>query len=493
MKVLLINTPTDLYPREGRGRFYETIPPMGLGYVATTAAEIVGRDNVVLIDGEYLGLHPSSIAEMVASHSPEVVGVNALSPTYHITRKIIQLINGCLPETKIIVGGPHAILDPEGILRDSGIRVKFVCGGWGEEAIGAFLKSKPLKNIPGIFYLEGGKIKRTETVSISQEKLDGSYLDHTFFENDPNMTESPEIEGRRIESYILSSRGCSYDCRFSAAKYLTGGKIAFRSITSIFSEIDELRERKGVNYIRFVDDLFLVTKKRFLDFWQGLRERGMDRGNFGWEANGRADILSRWEGSLWELLRASGLRELEMGIESGSPRILEMMNKKITPEQVEATVRSAVEQGIRVKGFLMVGFPGEKREDLEATLSLATRLKGIGGEMVRLSPVFAKPYPGTPLWEIYQEVLRGGISSEGYINFDLTTREDTGVIREVLNERRRYNAVSIVEGGRPFVLSEYTDGASAQEVIGVLRDLILISSRERILREGNFSKERERV
>lgn len=492
MTLVLVNTPTQRYPDEGRSGTYTTMPPFGLGYVATAAAEVIGRENVLIIDGEHEGLSPARLAEKVLSFHPDLVGINMFSPTYEIACEVIENLGPELGQ-RLLVGGTHAILDPGSILADERIApyIHAVITGEGEMPIQKILSGVPLESIEGVAYQsEEGTVIRPGW-EMPLEHLNDLILDHSFFRNDPNHWS----DGITRESYLLSSRGCPFDCHFCAAQQITGRKVRMRNTDSIRRELEQLQEN-GINYVRFMDDLLLISARRIEELSSVFRDLGLNQDNFGFEANGRANIMCRLPDNYWEMLVEMGFRELEIGIESGSPRILKEMNKSVSPEQVIQTVQRATERGIRIKGFLMVGYPGETVEDLEATLALTSELKDIAGRNIRFSPVPVKAYPGTHLHRQTQELLETAglkLTDEQPVNLaDLFQHDLREEDARILRERTRYNAMHISPEGNPLTLSEIAGGATATEVLWSLAQLILISEGRASFGEGTLGRGKER-
>lgn len=471
VRVSFVNTPTQHYkePRlESLGN-YSTIPPLGLGYVATAASEVIGSDNVKLIDAEHLRLSSTETARRIVAQQPTYVGINATSPNYAIASEIVRMVGTALGQ-KIIVGGTHAILCADRILQDASIAEYLfgVCPGDGEPTIQSLLRGTDRSRIPNFKYRDAdGKI----VVSPYQERLSTAelnerYLDRRFFLNDPL------VYGETVESYLLSSRGCPFQCAFCAAPQV-GTKFSRRSDKSLHTEIGTLIS-SGVNYLRFVDDLLLSSEKRAWALKGIFDALDLDRLNFRFEATARADIAARFKPTTWQMLARIGLSELEIGIESGSPRVLQLMGKRTTTQEVVTTLQEAVDNGIKVKGFLMVGYPTETQSDLELTFELACRLKDIGGGAIRFSPVIAKAYPGTELYETYQSSIPC-FSNDTLLDLtDWCSEPYPANTVSSLKARTRYNAVH-THDGHPVVLSELTGGASLKQVLDMLGKLVLIS------------------
>lgn len=468
IEILFINTPTQVYNEKNRElEDYSTIPPFGLGYVATAATEVIPREKIEFIDGEYERLSVNELEEVARKINPKTVALNITTPNYSIAKEIIIKIGQVIGKN-IIVGGAHPTLSPNEILMDDDISdyIKFVSIGQGEEVIKEYLKGSPFYNIPNISYInQSGRIENSYKSLLSKDYVDSLIIDRSFFNNDLVK------EGGRIESYVLTSRGCPYKCSFCAAP-LINPNFTSRRDESLEREIRELIDRE-VNYIRFIDDLFLVSSKRVKELKKLFARIGINKKNFGFEATARTNIIHRFNDETWKMLVEMGLKELEIGIESGSLRILNKMRKKTTNEYVYKSVKMASSYGVDVKGFIMLGYPTETYEELQQTVELCENLKIIAQERVRFSPVVVKAYPGTEMYEDVKEI----IDPFGDTLIDLTKHLDEEFSFDdviILKKRNRYNAVHTLDE-EPIALSQITGGASMDEVLSALSKIVLIS------------------
>ena len=163
---------------------------------------------------------------------------------------------------------------------------------------------------------------------------------------------------------IMGSRGCSFDCAF-CDQAIMGNRVRFRSIDNVVHEIKEAINRYGVRHFEFFDDMFTVRKSRLVEFKE--KTKGLD---IGYRCNGRTDILTK---DTYILLKESGCRVVCFGIESGSQKILDRMNKKNTVENNYKAIKIAQDAGLVVIGYFMIGFPGETLETIEESIEFVER------------------------------------------------------------------------------------------------------------------------
>ena len=139
----------------------------------------------------------------------------------------------------------------------------------------------------------------------------------------------------------------------------------------------------------FVDDLFTLDKSRVEAICNGIVKRGLP---IKWSCSARADTINQY---LLATMAGAGCGCIFFGIESGSQRILDCMQKGETLEQMKQAVRWTREAGIQTWGFFILGFPGETKEELETTIRFASELELDFAEFF-----LASAYPGSALYEL---------------------------------------------------------------------------------------------
>jgi radical SAM superfamily enzyme YgiQ (UPF0313 family) len=196
---------------------------------------------------------------------------------------------------------------------------------------------------------------------------------------------------------VLSSRGCPYSCSY-CFKGIMGRSYRQRGVDNIMAELHGILDTYGVRNIYFVDDLFTVNKRRLLEFTDHVIAEGLD---IRWQCLVRVDRID--EEGLQAMARA-GCREVHFGIESGVQEMLDRIHKQITLSQVRQAVAWARDAGIAIKGYFMLGLPGDTEETMEATIRFAEELD-LDEAMFSLTT----PFPGTGLWDELCEIHPGTV------------------------------------------------------------------------------------
>ncbi|MCK5321302.1 radical SAM protein [Candidatus Pacearchaeota archaeon] len=381
MDIAFINSPLQDYGKKAKKEYYTT-PPMGLGYLAVTAQNL--GHNVRLIDSEARGLSLEQSVNETISESPDLVGINLITPTFNLSKQIIQGIKQKNPKIKIITGGTHATINPEQSLKqipETDILVR----GEGELTLTGLLKNNLNSDgIKGTSYFSGNKIiHNPEREKI--EDLDSlPFVDRSFFINDPSQ------ENENLKSVIMGSRGCPYTCSFCSAPLTSGRKIRTRSIENIVDEMELLKQKYGINSVHFLDNDFIYNKDRVLHLAEELQRRDL---GIKWRALARIDITSKFGKGFLQKIKQAGCYQLVFGIESGSQRILDSIKKGTTPEQARKAIQYCQDVGIKTKAYYMFGFPTETLDEMNQTLNLAKELNTDTACFV-----LVKAYPGTEMY-----------------------------------------------------------------------------------------------
>ena len=184
---------------------------------------------------------------------------------------------------------------------------------------------------------------------------------------------------------IISSRGCPYNCIFCGSRVVFGRRTRFRSIENVVAEMKEVIDTIGFRGFNFHDDTFALDIKRTIGLCREFKKL-----NIVWRCLSRVNTVNEKTISAME---KSGCKELILGVESGSQKILDNLNKHTTVEQNLKAMKMVKKSGIQLKVGIIVGSPGETWETVEETKKM---LKEYPPDFWNVS-VFT-PFPGTPVW-----------------------------------------------------------------------------------------------
>jgi radical SAM superfamily enzyme YgiQ (UPF0313 family) len=331
--------------------------------------------------------------EVIRDFKPDLVGITFLSTKIAAVRHLTDLCRSLRPGVPVVLGGAHPTILPEASLEQTG--ADFIVMGEGEAAFAELADAvesgrRNFENIQGLaFRGPGGKTVVTPPRPLLPD------LDALPF---PDRESLHRLESYRPDdlSMIMTSRGCPFRCTFCTS--IWERNVRHRSVVDIVDEIEYLIKRFGVRKIFFKDDTFTLSRKRVLTFCDELDRRGI---KIVWECLTRIELVDE---DLVMRMRRSGLDYLKIGIETGSPRLLQATNKNITLEQIRrgAAILNRIKQ--KWSAFFMLGYPDEKEEEIRKSWDLIREIRPTYVSMSILAP-----YPGC---RIYYDLEEKGIIGE---------------------------------------------------------------------------------
>ena len=328
---------------------------------------------------------------------PDVVGITVLTPSYPSALMVADIVR---EETnaKIVVGGPH-ISAGERFALDIDNKIL----GEGEIELYQYLKS-----------------------------LMSAYV---FFDTKPNSLDYLGYPLRRcLDRYgilkpdnyglVMFSRGCPFKCGFCASSNVWGRTVRYRSAKDMAAEMIDVHESYDTRYFSFQDDTFTVSRKRILELMREIMSTGlMSVPGFRWTCNTRPELL---DAELIAAMKGAGCAAIAIGIEFGSRRMLEKVNKGFTVQQVRDAARMIKEADVMLSGQFMFGYPTETEDEMWQTVALADELE-CDSVMVSV----ATPLPDTPL---YYEAKELGLI--GDIDWGTVTTKNDGMLMTIDEPQR---------------------------------------------------------
>jgi len=337
--------------------------------------------------------HPiwKEVARTIKEFEPELIGISVKSvkiPSALNIAKIGKEINNCV---KIVAGGFHSTICPQDLL--SAKEVDFIIRDEGEETLLELLE-----------YIRTGNSKFEEIAGISFKDKDGNLVNNPKRSLIENLDSLPYPKRELLiligkETYtkdqlgwIITSRGCPYDCTFCNSSAIWNRAVRYRSIQNVVEEIDYLKKEYNISNFNFIDDSFTVNRKRVLEFCKILIQ---EKKEISWSCLTRADLI---DVEMTRFMQKAGCTKIDIGIESGSENIQKVIGKGMKLDRVREMAKMFKENKMFWTGFFMMGFPTETKEDILETLRF---MKEVNPDWICLS-IFT-PYPGTKLYEIVKE------------------------------------------------------------------------------------------
>ncbi len=386
-------------------------PAPGLGYLAAVLEKNGVAVSVIDPVPQKLGI--AEVVEKTVGLNPRVIGLTCLTSYSHDTFALAAALKARRTDWRILVGGPHVSFLDEAVLRRISA-IDCVVRGEGEFTLLEYLSADSLEEVAGLTFRRDGEIIRNPDRRPIEDLDSLPFPAYHLFPDlscYDDITEVPE-EWRGIRhAPVVSSRGCPHACIFCSSADFWRSHPAFRarSAANIVDEMEHLHHNLGVHYIRFFDDNFTASKKRVHAVCDEILRRGL---KVHWRAEARIDGVDR---EALEKMAAAGCHEIEYGVETGSPRVMARVGKKLNLRRVPEVARLTRKAGIRPKAFLIVGLPGESRADFLLSLKISRHF-----DYIAALPLFV--FPGSPLCR--QLEAEGKISEETWF----TERPDNTVL-----------------------------------------------------------------
>ncbi|MFQ5559041.1 MAG: B12-binding domain-containing radical SAM protein [Nitrospinota bacterium] len=408
MKVLLM-------PPLGANQFIR-YPFLGLAYLATALRK---SGSEVELFGFSKGDHSLvKFLSFLKKQNPDVVGISLYTKEFDQAAFTLEKIKRAAPHITTVIGGPHPSGEPYGALEDLK-DADFGFHGEAEKGLPILLEElqrstkKGFGVVPGLVWRSSGRVIVNEAFfEADLDSLGMPAWDLMPPENFPGTSfnffyKSPFI------APISVTRGCPYKCTYCAAGKSNGRHVRKRSVSHVMKEIKYLYEQHGIREIQIMDSNFTFDRLLVRTFAKELIESGLQ---IYWSCPNGVRLDSLDEETLM-LMKKSGCYLLNVGIETGSQKVMDSIKKALTVSEIENKIDLIKKAGIFVVGFFMFGFPDEQPGDIEKTLGLSYKLKLDGASYSIFSPL-----PGSAIYDSIQGV--GEEKGFNWKNFDFG--HDTG-------------------------------------------------------------------
>jgi len=400
MRAVLVPPPLIAKQRDGK---LEAYPPLGVLSMATVARQN-GHD-VTICDlnvARCRGVLPHSedwhaaAADHILALGPDIVGFGTICSSFPASIMIVKALKALRPALTILMGGPQASL-VYGDLLLSIPEVDFVLTGEADYTFMRFMESyshgQP-PEIPGMARRERGKLQCDQADSLVD--LDSLPMcDYTLWP----MQEA--VKNGWFEGGIPldAGRGCPYQCSFCSTNKFFRRKYRIKSAARLKEEIQQLYQCFGYTRYRLTHDSFTANRKDVVEISRALAE--CDVPNLSWSCSARVDAM---DSELMEIMWKGGCRGLFFGVETGSSRMQDVINKNLDIEALEPVLSNALALGYRFVISCIIGFPEEEWTDVEATLRFLLRWSNM--KKVNLQLHLLAPQTGTEILEKYKNQLQ---------------------------------------------------------------------------------------
>jgi anaerobic magnesium-protoporphyrin IX monomethyl ester cyclase len=366
-------------------RIMKPYPPLGILYIAAFLEQHGFPTRI--FDTTFSSKH--ELQNHLVSERPDVLGLYTNLMTKVNVIDIIKFVKEHLPKTQVILGGPDVRYNAEKYLQQG---ASFLVLGEGEQTMLEVVEHIKAGNntdqVSGLAFLENGKLKMTaereklkdldELPAPAREKIDlGKYL--------------AAWKSRHGKSTISVStmRGCPYTCKW-CSRGVYGLSYRRRSPEKVVEELAAIQQAYTVDSIWFVDDVFTISHKWLENFATALKASSL---KISYECITRADRMNE---RVIALLKETGCFRVWIGAESGSQKVIDLMDRRVDVKQVREMIRLTRSSGIEAGTFIMLGYPGETEKDIKETIH---HLKASDPDHYTITVAY--PINGT---ELFQEV-----------------------------------------------------------------------------------------
>jgi len=383
-------------------------PNIGLAYIASFL--VSKGHHVEAIDLNNLRKKEKERLDIALKSAPDVIGIS-ISTSFAV-KNAINVIKYCKSRNNkafYVVGGVAVSMQPEMFLNKYGNL--FDCGVVGEgehtflDLLEKITKGESLSDVKGIVYKEGGKIIRNEDRPFIKNLDSLPFPDYHLFDS---------FRGKKIKHYyIMTSRGCVYNCAFCLNKILSRRKWRARSPENVIDELKRAKEKYGFESFSIFDDNFLLNPKRAEKICDLMISENL---NMKYTLGGgvRADKVNQ---GLATKLKKSGCTIAWVAIENGDPETFPYVNKGETLEEIERAIYILKNVGIYVKATMIIGLNNTTYKSVLRSMKL---LKKLG---IRANWYLAMPFEGTELYEWVKNNGRFFLNCSGF-EIDLSEADE---------------------------------------------------------------------
>jgi len=392
--------------------------PLGLAAVAGVA-EQQGHD-VHVCDLLNEALPYSVLEEQLRRGNFKLVMAGGFAMQVASMREIVRRVRDCSPGTKVLLGGVGVSDIPEIALDYTG--ADGVCTHEAEMVLPDMLRAvhegRSWHQCKGIVFRDSdGKVVKRPGGALPEKLDELPYAAYHLFDIKNIAPKSYNGWGARKSIHIMTSRGCPFRCTFCINSLLndkeykleafggelTGSKkpLRHRSPESVVKEINFLKSRYGIADFHFADEEFITHTEHLVEMCAALKTA-----NVTWSTSGRADWVNEVK---LRAMKEAGCRFIIFGIESGSQKMVDIMDKRAKVERAAEGLLACYRVGMRFIPNFMIGHPGETKETIAETLEFCRSLK------LPYSPAFVTPFPNSKMfhdnkhrlgdWQAYFEKL----------------------------------------------------------------------------------------
>ncbi len=435
--------------------------PLGVFYLAAYIREHGYETDV--IDAEAFDWSVEDIILRIQTEGFNVLGISATTVAFHRALELAKAVKNVLPETIIVLGGPHVSSQPTHPMKFDAF--DFIVQGEGEKTLIELLQAlenhSQFEKIKGLVFRNNNEIVVNEKRSYIEEVDSIPFPAYDLIQDMSKYIPPPSNYKRSPVANIITTRGCPNQCTFCDNNTF-GRKMRLRGAKNVVAEIELLVNSFGVKEIAFVDDTFTLDQERIYEIFRQTRERGL---RFPWTCAARIDTVNY---DFLRYMKENGCWHISFGIESGNEKVLQTIRKKIKLDDVSRVINTCYRLGILTKGFFIIGHPTETLDTIDQTIELATKLR-LDDIVVTINT----PMPGSYQFEHAKEFGSLDTSNWSKFNYWNPVFVSDGLTHDILLAKHReiYRRFYL----RPRILWRYFKSFFSRTGLKRLKSLLLAS------------------
>lgn len=387
LKILFIKPP--------RGKVIQIIDvPLAFLYLSSFLKRFLKEPvEIELIDLRLTGKTGQALAGRLSAFQPDLIGIGLLVEDNCFLNEWSNFLRMNAPDAKIVIGGPAATYEYDELL-SANRAVDWAVVGEGETVflnlVRALIAGESADQLAGIAYFDGREVVCNPGAGYIEDLDTVPFPDYglvnlsAYFGPWGNSFNGILCEKRYAP--VVSSRGCPFHCIY--CHDIFGKKVRKRSPENFVAEIQWLYDDYGIREFHVIDDIFNIDRERMHTILNLIISSGMNI-KLAFPNGLRADLLEKEDIAL---LQRAGTYALSVAIESASPRIQKIIRKNLDIAKVLENIEYAESLGLIVRGFFMLGFPGETVAEIQSTIALAGK-----SSLDLASFLIVVPFKGTDL------------------------------------------------------------------------------------------------
>jgi radical SAM superfamily enzyme YgiQ (UPF0313 family) len=375
-------------------------PPFGILYLADALEKAGFSPRLIHEEGTQANIQ--ALVDLVSQEEPSFVGFSVVTgpsiiPSLEASMEVKQRC-----DVPVVWGGLQPTLLPEMTLEKTCIDLLAI--GEGEETVVELaqvlsqygLKASKLEKVAWTAFKKDGQFTFTEPrpfiKNLDNYHIAWHYLDIERYIRPEIYLASEWGEGWKRATAINTSRGCPWRCGFCYNQAVNRRTFRAQSAARVVQDVQNLKAHHNISGIRFSEDHFFSDQRRAMEIIRNIE--------IPWSATIRVDDITRGGDAFVRELAENRCTLLRCGVESGSQRVLDLIRKDISLDQIREAAALCNKYGVRIGFLFLLGFPGESCAEVCQTFDLMDELAEMSKHFIVALPAIFCPFPGTPLLDV---------------------------------------------------------------------------------------------